>query len=102
MVDLFRTGVTMKKKEGTQICVESQPFRLTRLISEKFHPVVQERVAVFEGQRLLGEEVLDEEAVVLKLRLQCVHLFRSSYLISFTKIAFKGWIHTCLCRAIDR
>jgi hypothetical protein len=32
---------------------------------------VEERVAVFEAQRLL-----DDEAVVLKLRLQCVYLFQ--------------------------
>ena len=66
----FPHGVTSKKKEGTQICVESQPFRLTRLISERVIDSLQERVAVFEGQRLL-----DEKAAVLKLRFQCVHLF---------------------------
>jgi hypothetical protein len=70
MPGLFPHGATLKKKEGTQISVESQPFRLTRLISEKFIDTFQERLAVFEGQRLL-----DEEAVILKLRFQCVHLF---------------------------
>jgi hypothetical protein len=71
MADHFRNGATLKKKEGTHICVESQQFRLTRLISEKLIAGLQERVAVFEAQRLL-----DEEAVVLKLRVQCVHLFQ--------------------------
>ena len=67
----FPHGITLKKKEGTQISVESQPFRLTRLISERVIAAFQERLAVFEGQRLL-----DDETVILKLRLQCVHLFQ--------------------------
>jgi hypothetical protein len=70
MTDHFPNGVTLKKKEGTLIIVESQPFRLTRLISEKFVASLQERVAVFEGQRL------NEENVILKLRFQCAHLFQ--------------------------
>ena len=69
MAERFPHGVTLKKKEGTLIDVESQPFRLTRLISEKLDADLQERVAVFEGQRL------NEEAVILKLRFQCVHIF---------------------------
>jgi hypothetical protein len=71
MADRFRHGVTLRRKEGTHICVESQQLRLTRLISEKVMASVEERVAVFEAQRLL-----DDEAVVLKLRLQYVHLFQ--------------------------
>ena len=70
MAGRFPHGVTLKKKEGTHITVESQLFRLTSLISERFIASRQERVAVFEGQRLLNEK-----AVILKLRLQCVHLF---------------------------
>ena len=70
MAGRFPHGVTLKKKEGTHITVESQLFRLNSLISERFIAGRQERVAVFEGQRLLNEE-----AVILKLRLQCVHLF---------------------------
>jgi hypothetical protein len=70
MVDHFQHGVTLRRKEGTHICVESQQLRLTRLISERVVASVQERVAVFEGRSLL-----DEKAVVLKLRFQCVHLF---------------------------
>ena len=66
----FPHGATLKKKEGTLINVESQPFRLTRLISEKFVASLQQRVAVFEGQRLPNDE-----AVILKLRFQCVHIF---------------------------
>jgi hypothetical protein len=69
MAGRFPHGVTLKKKEGTYITVESQLFRLTSLISERFNAIRQERVAVFEGQRL------NEEAVILKLRLQCVYLF---------------------------
>ena len=68
----FPHGVTSKKREGTQISVESQPFQLTRLISERVIAALQERVAVFEGQRLL-----DGAAVVLKLRFQYVHLFQA-------------------------
>jgi hypothetical protein len=71
MADRFRHGATLRRKEGTHISVESQQFRLTRLISEKVMASVEERVAVFEAQRLL-----DDEAVVLKLRLQYVHLFQ--------------------------
>jgi hypothetical protein len=71
MADRFRHGATLRRKEGTYISVESQQFRLTRLISEKVMASVEERVAVFEAQRLL-----DDEAVVLKLRLQYVHLFQ--------------------------
>ena len=70
MPGLFPHGATLKKKEGTQISVESQPFRLTRLISEKFITGLQARTAVFEGQR-----IRDGVAAVLKLRFQCVHLF---------------------------
>ena len=70
MAGRFPHGVTVKKKEGTLITVESQSFRFTSLISEKFNAARQERIAVFEGRRLLNEE-----AVILKLRLQCVHLF---------------------------
>ena len=69
MDERFPHGATLKKKEGTLINVESQPFRLTKLISENLVVSLQERVAVFEGQRL------NEEAVILKLRLQCVYLF---------------------------
>jgi hypothetical protein len=68
----FPYGVTSKKREGTRICVESQQFQLTRLISERVIAALQERVAVFEGQRLL-----DGAAVVLKLRFQYVHLFQA-------------------------
>jgi hypothetical protein len=71
MAGRFPHGITVKKKEGTLITVESQSFRFTTLISEKFNTARQERIAVFEGQRLLTEE-----AVILKLRLQCVHLFQ--------------------------
>jgi hypothetical protein len=71
MADPFPDGVTLKKREGTIISVESQRFRLTRLISEKFITAFQERTAVFEGQRLR-----DGVAAVLKLRFQCVHLFQ--------------------------
>ena len=70
MADHFPDGVTLKKMEGTLITVESQHFRLIRLISEKVVDSVQERVAVFEGQRLY-----DGVAAVLKLRFQCVYLF---------------------------
>jgi hypothetical protein len=73
MADRFPNGITLKKKEGTRIRVESQAFRLTRLISERVMASVQERVAVFEAQKLL-----DNETVVLKLRFQCVHHFRVS------------------------
>ena len=52
MADHFPDGVTLKKMEGTLIDVESQHFRLIRLISEKFIAGFQARVAVFEGQRL--------------------------------------------------
>ena len=69
MAGRFPHGVTLKKKEGTQIRVESQAFRLTRLISEKFITGFQARTAVFEGQRLR-----DGVATVLKLQFQCVHL----------------------------
>jgi hypothetical protein len=71
MDDHFPNGMTLTKKEGTRISVESQEFRLIRLISEKVVDSVQERVAVFEGQRLL-----DGEAAIVKLRLQYVHLFQ--------------------------
>jgi hypothetical protein len=72
MTDHFPDGVTLKKKEGTLINVESQHFRLTRLISEKLITGLQARTAVFEGQRL-GDGV----AAVLKLRFQYVHLFQA-------------------------
>jgi hypothetical protein len=78
MADHFPNGVTLNKMEGTLISVESQHFRLTRLISEKFITGLQAYSC-------------DGVAAVLKLRFQCV--FRSSYLMSFTKIIFKGWIH---------
>lgn len=68
-MDRFPHGIVLKKKEGTVITVESQQFRLTRLISERLVNSVQERVAVFEGQRQHNQE-----SVVLKLRLQYVHL----------------------------
>jgi hypothetical protein len=71
MAGRFPHGITVKKKEGTLITVEFQSFRFTTLISEKFNTARQERIAVFEGQRLLTEE-----AVILKLRLQYVHLFQ--------------------------
>jgi len=71
MGDRFPHGTTLKKKEGTQISVESQAFRLTRLVSERVFAGFHERLAVFEAQRLL-----DGEAVFLKLRFQCVHLFQ--------------------------
>jgi hypothetical protein len=64
-MDYFPHGVTLKKKEGTLFSVSSQQFRLIRLISEKLKISVQERVAVFEGQKLANGE-----AVVLKLRFQ--------------------------------
>jgi hypothetical protein len=70
MAQRFPHGATSKKKEGTLINVGSQPFRLTRLISEKFVASLQQRVAVFEGRRLPNDE-----AVILKLRFQCVHIF---------------------------
>ena len=70
MDERFPHGATLKKKEGTLINVESQPFRLTSLISENFDTILQERVAVFEGWRLPNDE-----AVILKLRFQCVHIF---------------------------
>ena len=59
----FPDGVTLKKMEGTLIDVESQHFRLIRLISEKFIAGFQARVAVFEGQRLH-----DGIAAILKLQ----------------------------------
>ena len=71
MADHFPNGVTLKKMEGTLISVESQHFRLTRLISEKFITGFQARTAVFEGQRLR-----DGVAAVLKLRYECVHLLQ--------------------------
>jgi hypothetical protein len=70
MAGPFPHGVASKKKEGTDICVEAQPFRLTRLISERVIDTVQERLAVFEAQRR------DGAAAVLKLRLQYVHLLQ--------------------------
>jgi hypothetical protein len=79
MADHFPDGVTLKKLEGTLVSVESQDFRLIRLISEKFIDTFQARTAVFEGQRLR-----DGVAAVLKLRFQCVHLFQvflSSYIL---------------------
>jgi hypothetical protein len=79
MADHFPDGVTLKKMEGTLVSVESQDFRLIRLISEKFIVAFQARTAVFEGQRLR-----DGVAAVLKLRFQCVHLFQvflSSYIL---------------------
>lgn len=71
MADHFPDGVTLKKMEGTLISVESQHFRLIRLISEKFIKGLQARTAVFEGQRLR-----DGVAAVLKLRYECVHLLQ--------------------------
>jgi hypothetical protein len=71
MAGPFPHGVTSKKKEGTDIYVESQPFRLTRLISERVIAPMQERLSVFEAQRLL-----DGEAAVLKLQFQYVHLLQ--------------------------
>jgi hypothetical protein len=79
MADHFPDGVTLKKLEGTLVSIESQDFRLIRLISEKFIDTFQARTAVFEGQRLR-----DGVAAVLKLRFQCVHLFQvflSSYIL---------------------
>jgi hypothetical protein len=97
MSERFPHGVTLKKKEGTLITVESQSFRFTSLISERFIDGLEQRVAVFEGRR-----VLNEEAVILKLRLQCVPLFRSSYLMSFTNVIFTGRIHPRFTPPIDR
>jgi hypothetical protein len=65
MADHFPDGVTLKKMEGTLIDVESQHFRLIRLISEKFIAGFQARVAVFEGQRLH-----DGIAAILKLQFE--------------------------------
>jgi hypothetical protein len=71
MADHFPDGVTLKKMEGTLISVESQHFRLTRLISEKFIAGLQARTAVFEGQRLH-----DGVIAILKLRYECVYLLQ--------------------------
>ena len=89
MADHFPDGATLQKMEGAVISVESQDFRLTRLISEKFIKAFQARIAVFEGQRLR-----DGVAAVLKLRYECVHLLQLFYLVSFTKIIFEGWLHS--------
>jgi hypothetical protein len=70
MADHFPDGVTLKKMEGTLITVESQHFRLIRLISEKFITALQARTAVFEGQRLR-----DGVTAVLKLRFQYIYFF---------------------------
>ncbi|KAL1968235.1 hypothetical protein VTN77DRAFT_2070 [Rasamsonia byssochlamydoides] len=58
-------SATLKKLENTSITINSQSFRLTRHIAERYHEALHERKVFFEGLR-----VASGDPAVVKLRVQ--------------------------------
>jgi hypothetical protein len=75
MAYYFPQGITLKRKEGLVMAVDSVDFRVVKVISEKYNDCMHERTAVFDGRKMDTGET-----VILKLRFQHVSPFGSSLL----------------------